>query len=380
MSAPAGPQAGGSLPAPRPRAPRQRRHPHERYRRASAVIDDRPDGQPIIFGYGRHLTKREKDHVRRLMAYAVLETVVAACLAILVVTAVNSAWIRPNNTLATVTSDGVTGRVNRQDVDIMTKYYTYVQQQQSQSGQTNLSSQNPGSQAVSQLQHSVLALDEAKRQFGITASSGDIDAAYQKLVSGAGAQANLNSALSAAGISTGDYKRLFVAPNVVNQKVGEYLTRKAPTTAEQWHYARIQAASKKAASSLLVQIGSNKNPHAEFTTLAKAKSTDTQTAPQGGDLGWLRSSDTALDTLLTPTLISTLKGMERSHTSIKLYNTGSSWYVLELLGHDLKHKLSSTQVQTDQTAAVNAWGNPLLAKALFNPPLPTGSAGLSTGQ
>ena len=73
---------------------------------------------------------------------------------------------------------------------------------------------------------------------------------------------------------------------------------------------------------------------------------------------------------MSPALTQTLNGMQKSRTIFKLYNSGSNWYVLEFLGHDLKHKLSSTQIQADQTTAVNNWGTPLLNKALFNPPLP----------
>jgi hypothetical protein len=69
--------------------------------------------------------------------------------------------------------------------------------------------------------------------------------------------------------------------------------------------------------------------------------------------------------------------MQKSRTAFKVYNSGSSWYVLEVLGHDLKHKLSSSQTQTDQTTAVNKWGSPLLNKALFNPPLPAAQPGLT---
>jgi hypothetical protein len=156
---------------------------------------------------------------------------------------------------------------------------------------------------------------------------------------------------------------------VINQDVGKYLTRNNPTTAEQWHYARIQAASKKVAAQLLSQIAKNRNPQTEFAALAKTKSADTATNTKGGDVGWVRASDTTLDTLMSPTLVQALKAMGKSHTVFQLYNSGATWYILEYVGHDLKHALGASQIQQDQTDAVNKWGSPLVAKAVFNPPL-----------
>ncbi len=380
MSTPAQPQQGQTNPASKPAAPRHRRPPHERYRRSSAVVDDRPDGKPIIFGYGRHMTKREKDRALRLIAYCVLEAVVATCLAILVVALVYIHLIYPDNTIATVSSHGITGRINRQSVDTMTNYFTYVQQQQSANGQTSLTNQDPKAQAIQQLQQWQLTAIEAKRQFGIVPSDSDINAEYSKNASSAGGTSSFNASINAAGLSVGDFKKFFASATVVENKVGAALLKGKPTAVEQWDYARIEVTSKITATQILQQIGKNKNPAAEFKVLAKTKSTDTQTSSAGGDLGWERPTDTSSDTLLSTTLLQTLKSMEKSHTVFRLYNSGSNWYVLEYLGHDLKHKLSSTQIQADQTAAVNAWGTPLLNKALFNPPLPAVQGGLTATQ
>ncbi len=316
------------------------------------------------------MTKREKDRARRLIAYCVLEAVVATCLSILIVSLVYLNFIYPSNTVATVYSNGVTGRISRHDADAMTSYFTYVQQQQSQNGQSALSAQDPHAQAIQQLQQWRLSSVEAKRQFGITPSDAEVNAEYSKEISGAGAQANLEGSLKAAGLSVGDYKRFFVTANLVETKLGLALTKNDPATAEQWHYARIEVTSKITATAILAQIGRNKNPAAEFKTLAKTKSADTQTSSQGGDVGWERATDSSSDPIMSASLVQALTSMQKNHTVFKLYNTGSSWYVLEFLGHDLKHKLSSAQVQSDRTAAVNSWGSPLVDKALFNPPLP----------
>ena len=178
------------------------------------------------------MTKREKDHVRRMFAYCAFEAVVAACVALFIVSLVYVNLISPNNTVATVSSHGITGRINRQDVNTITKYFTYVQQQQSQSGQTSTATQDPGAQAVQQLQQWKLTAIEAKRQFGIAPSSADIDAEFAKNAKSAGSEASLVASINAAGLSTGDYKNFFVSATVLENRVGVALTKNNPTTAE----------------------------------------------------------------------------------------------------------------------------------------------------
>jgi hypothetical protein len=356
------PEAGNKQSQRQPR----RRQPQQHYRRASAIIDDRPDGKPIIFGYGRHMTKREKEQAKRVIAYSSLAVVVAASLVILIVAAVYQQFIYPNQTVATINGKGI----SRHDRDLMTGYFTA--ELQAQGGSTT---QDPQALAVSQLQRQLLTATQAKAQFGITASAADATAQLNKSLTGSGAQANFNSFLSSTGLSKDDYKRLIVQPEVLRTKLGEHLNTNEPKTADEWHYARIQAADQKTALSLLTQIAGTQNkshnapsPETTFTTLAKSKSKDTQTASSGGDLGWERLKDASSDPLLSQ-ILPTLKGMETSHTAFKLYNSSGTWYIINFLGHDPKHTVTASQIQLDQTTAFNNWYNPLEAKANANPSL-----------
>src|SRR5207244_5845938 len=97
MSAPAEPKPGQSTSGDKgPRRAQRHRPHHQHYKRTSAIIDDRPDGKPILFNYGRHMTKLEKEQAKVMLAYSALATVVAICLSIVVIFAVYNVYISPN--------------------------------------------------------------------------------------------------------------------------------------------------------------------------------------------------------------------------------------------------------------------------------------------
>lgn len=355
MSAPSGTGAGAGNPPGRQPRRQQRSHP---YRRTSAIINERPDGKPLIFGYGRHLTRREKERVQRRIAYAALGLVIALSVLVIAAAVVYDNLIVPNQSVASVNGHGI----SRQDRDTMTKYFT-AQAAQS-GGQTTT---DPQTLAVQQLQQDLLTKISAQQQFRITVGQSDANAALSKALANpsSGGQTAFNRLLSTYNISKDQYLRLIEEPQVLDQKVAAYLSRNDPKTAEQWHYARIQVKDEKTAKSVLAKLAAGAN----FAALAKKDSLDTQSASTGGDPGWERVTDTQ-DPLLVSTFLKPLQQMQKSHTKYRIVQSGKLWYVAEFLGHDLHHPLSSAQQQQDQQQAFNIWYSQQKAKANFNPPLP----------
>jgi hypothetical protein len=373
MSAPAQPEGKSTSAAPRP----QRKAPrHQPYRRTSAIVNERPDGKPVIFGYGRHLTKREKERVQHLMAYGALGVVVAASVVIIAVVAIYSNFIYPNQAVAWVNGQGI----SRHDRSVMTNYYTAAEALQSQQGGQSLG--DPQSLAVAQLQKSLLTKVSAQQQFGLTASKADAQALLNsQLASGGTSASTFNTNLHNYNIGKDDYLRLIIGPQVLEQKVGAHLTQGDPKVADQWHYARISVTTQKKGESVLQQLLHG----ASFAALAKKQSQDSQTASNGGDMGWVRPVDSA-DPLLASTFLPHLQAMQKSHAKYQLVKYSSSvWYVIELLGHDTKHPLSTSQKKQDQTVAFNNWFQPFENKARFVPALPanqlnTGGSSVTSGQ
>ncbi|MGH2409262.1 MAG: peptidylprolyl isomerase [Chloroflexota bacterium] len=336
-----------------------RRRQHQPYRRASAVIDDRPNSKAVIFGFGRHLTNREKERIQRLLAYGVLAVVVAASVIIISTAAIWQNWVYPNQSVATVNGTGI----SRHDQSLMTGYFT---------GESTLQgttlSQDPATLALQQLEKSLLAR-QAAQTIGIQVSNAQADAQLTKDI-GSKNSATFQQVLSATGLSRSDYVRLVERANVLRTKVMAFLTKGNAKTAEQWNYSRIEVATNKAAVGVLQDLVLK---HQTFAKEAKKVSTDTATKSLGGAVGWIRPTDTAVDTDIT-TFLPTLKAMAASHTQYKIIQNGGKWWVLEFLGHDKKHPLSQTQIQNDQVAAYTVFYNKFQAKSSINPPLPAGSA------
>ena len=361
-----------------------RRHPprhHQPYRRTSAVIDDRPNGKPIIFGLGTHLTNREKDRLQRLIAYVVLGLVVGVSVIIIAVTTIYQNWVIPNQSVASVNGVGIT----RHDRDLMTGYFN---------GESTLQgstlSQDPATLAVEQLQKSLLAR-QAAATINLAVSNAQADTQLTKDI-GTNGQSQFQQVLQATGLSRADYVRLVEKPSLLRTTVMTYLTRGASTTAEEWHYARIEvttpvtettaltgsysiAATTSVTATATAILDDLVTKNANFAAIAKKLSADTATKTAGGDPGWVRATDTAIDAQIT-TFLPTLKTMASSHTKYKVVKEGTSWFVIELLGHDLKHKLSSTQIQNDQTIVYTAFYNKFQAKSVINPPIPSGALGV----
>jgi hypothetical protein len=361
-----------------------RRHPprrHQPYKRSSAVIDDRPNSKAVIFGLGKHLTNREKERIQRLIAYVILGVIIAISVIIIAVTAVYQTWVIPNQSIASVNGVGIT----RHDRDLMTGYFN---------GESTLQgstlSTDPATLAVEQLQKSLLAR-QAAATIGVTVSNSQADTQLKKDIGSNGSQ--FQQVLQATGLSRADYVRLVEKPGLLRTKVSAFLTKGAPTTAEQWHYARIEITTpvtQTTAISGSVSISGTTsitgtatvilddlvNKKANFAAIAKKVSADTATQTAGGDPGWVRSTDTLIDSQIT-TFLPTLKTMAAGHIKYQKKYVGTSWWILEYLGHDLKHKLSSTQIQNDQTIAYTAFYNKFQAKSQINPPIPAGSAGIS---
>ncbi len=93
----------------------------------------------------------------------------------------------------------------------------------------------------------------------------------------------LKSLQSNAGMSRDDYVRLIARPAVARQKATDKLVSEIPAVAPQVHALHILQATKDGAELARLALI---NEHRDFADLAREQSTDTTTAPNGGDLGW----------------------------------------------------------------------------------------------
>lgn len=358
MSSPVQPRPGN------PQRGRQQQRP-QRYRRTSAIINERPDGKPIIFGYGRHMTRREKERVQRMLAYGALGVVVAISVIVVISAAIWTNFVYPNQSVASVNGHDI----SRHDRGVMTKYYqARAAQAAAQGGQLQ---GDPQTLAVQQLETNLLQRVSAQQLLGLTVSDAEAKAELARVVGKN--TSSFERALAQYNIGKDDYLQLIEKPQVLTQKVGVYLTRSYPKVAEQWHYARIQVKDQKSGDAVLQQL---LKPNQSFDAIARKLSLDSQTKSTGGDLGWERATDIT-DPLLATSFLKPLQAMQRAHATYQLVQDplSRSWYVLEFLGHAARRALSTAQVQQDQGQAFRAWYQPIKARAHADPPFPAQQAG-----
>ncbi|MGH2548865.1 MAG: peptidylprolyl isomerase [Thermomicrobiales bacterium] len=99
----------------------------------------------------------------------------------------------------------------------------------------------------------------------------------------AGFDSYKDSVFGEVHMSEGDYLRLWAKPQVAKQKVRDVLIKDIGQTADQVHAEHILVATEDLANQIYADVTTGGQ---NFEEVAKAKSTDTSTAPNGGDLGW----------------------------------------------------------------------------------------------
>lgn len=87
--------------------------------------------------------------------------------------------------------------------------------------------------------------------------------------------------LDPSDMSRSDYKRLIVRPTLARQKIRDQLLQQVPARVDQVRAAHILVATREAADAVVARLATE-----EFEAVAREVSTDTSTAPNGGDLGW----------------------------------------------------------------------------------------------
>ncbi len=147
-----------------------------------------------------------------------------------------------------------------------------------------------------------------------------------------------------AHMSESDYLELWAKPRYVRQLVNAQLTAAVPQTAEQVNAQHIMVSTEDLANQLYQQATGG----ADFGALARSNSTDTMTAPTGGQLGWftrLEVSDAFGEAAfaLAPGEIS------------QPVNDGDAWHIIRVIERDDARPMTDTQYSTATGDAIDTW-------------------------
>lgn len=153
-----------------------------------------------------------------------------------------------------------------------------------------------------------------------------------------------NQVFDKAHMSRSDYYRLFAKPQLAREKLDAVLQNAVPQSAEQVHLSHILVATQELAQQLYGQI----NGGASFDALARSNSTDTLTAPTGGDLGWVTKSE--ID-LAASTAAFALKAGQITEP----IQTPYGWEIIRVNDKAPDRPLTDKQFESARTKAVDTW-------------------------
>lgn len=147
-----------------------------------------------------------------------------------------------------------------------------------------------------------------------------------------------------ANMSREDYVRLWVRPQVARQKVTDVLHGQVGQTAEQVRASHILVGTQELANQLYEQVTSG----ASFAEVARVHSTDTGTAPNGGDLGWFTRGE------MVPQFAEVAFSTPVGQVSQPV-QTQFGWHIIKVTGHEQERALTDAQIDQLRTQAVDNW-------------------------
>ncbi len=153
--------------------------------------------------------------------------------------------------------------------------------------------------------------------------------------------------LERARMSRADYARLIARPAVARQKVTGALEAQIGQQAEQVHAAHILVGTEDLARSIKEQLN---QPGANFEQIARDQSTDTATAPNGGDLGWFTRN--AMVQPFAEVAFSLPSGSISDPVQTRF-----GWHIIKVYDHQPDRPLTDEQIQRLKDDTVQEWLN-----------------------
>ncbi len=150
--------------------------------------------------------------------------------------------------------------------------------------------------------------------------------------------------LKKAGMSQSDFRRLVLKPDYARQKVSQKLESEVPTRATQIHAEHILVATQEAANQIVNTTLKTKS----FEEVAKTESTDTSTAPNGGDLGWIPEG------IMTPEFDKVAFSLKVGEVS-KPFQTKYGWEIVKVLDRQDNRPITTEMLSQLRNNKMNDW-------------------------
>lgn len=161
----------------------------------------------------------------------------------------------------------------------------------------------------------------------------------------AGYESFQENAFDRTHLSQEDYERWIVRPAVAREKVRSTLEAQIGQSADQIHAAHILVSTKELADSIAQEL---QVPGADFEQIARDQSSDTSTAPNGGDLGWFPRG------VMVEEFDETAFATEPGQIS-EPFQTEFGWHIVKVYEAEANRPLTDDQIQQLKTKAVQDW-------------------------
>jgi parvulin-like peptidyl-prolyl isomerase len=161
----------------------------------------------------------------------------------------------------------------------------------------------------------------------------------------AGFDSYRDSVFSEVHMSESDYLRLWAKPQVAKQKVRDVLVKDIGQTADQVHAEHILVATEELANQIYADVTTGGQ---NFEEVAKTKSTDTSTAPNGGDLGWFPHG-----VMVQPFEDAAFSGQPGQ--ILAPIQTQFGWHIIKVIDVQANRALTDEQITQLQDDTVSNW-------------------------
>ena len=377
--------------APARNAPSARPARGRPYRRQTARVEERRDGKPLLFGWGKHLSRRQKDKIQKRTFWVFFMLAVLAVVGVLGYSVYYINIYVPGEPVVTVNGHQIPQSLFRkmnfylaQDLtnqlaDVSNK--TNAAQKLASSSDPTQQAQGQQELAALQNQQQVLQANDNQPSVGSTsvedltddvliqeqipilesqgvpaskleASSQDITNKLNAFKKALPTTTSYNQFLSSAKMSEQDLRQL-LAVIIRHDKMDQYQQSLVGGTVAQVHASDIQTTSLSDANKLMDQLKAATDVPTTFAKLAKSSSHDANTKSKGGDMGWVVYGDTGTGTAVESWLFNSSRKIGELSQPISI--GGGQYEILYITAIDRHRPISAAEQSTLKGEAYTNW-------------------------
>ncbi|HEU5367998.1 MAG TPA: peptidylprolyl isomerase [Ktedonobacterales bacterium] len=381
--------------APTGKTPQSRQARGRLYRRQTARVEERRDGKPLVFGWGKHLSRRQKTKIQNRAFWTFAIVAILAVVSVLGYSFYYVNYAVPAQPIVTVNGQSIPQSlyrklnfyISQELANQLAAVQTQLTAAQQKAKSTDPATQAEGQQEVSaltqqqqtlQAQYSIPTVGSVSEEdlvddvliqaqipqleakgvpaSYLEASQKEIDAKLAAFKKAFPPSETYSQFLSAAKMSDDDLHQV-LAILVRRDNMQSYQQSLIGPTGLQVHSWLIQANSLDEANKFLSQLKgfSAANLPAEFQKLAKRSSRDPNTKAQGGDMGWVVQGDPtgAGGAAAEPWLFDPARKVGDLSPAIKILSSEYNIYYISAI--DPHRPISATNRQSLQSNALSNW-------------------------